>query len=69
MINPIDRTTKKISIRNNPMFEELPDRYIETLYGQSFDRLPIAPNKKQLRERIRQHMVYSSVRQDVNNSL
>ncbi len=56
MINPLDRTTKKISNIDTNLFDMYPEIHRDTMYGEGSYSSPIAPNKKQLRERIRQHM-------------
>ncbi len=55
MINPIDRTTKKISIWDNSVYD-IP--HTSRLFEQSvlIKKPPIAPNKYRILERIRQHM-------------
>lgn len=62
MINPIDRTTKKISIRDiETGYNSADEMYRDNILGMSTSKIPVSPNRKQLYERIRQHMIKESV--------
>lgn len=58
MINPIDRTTKKISIyERQGFFNDIPEMPLRKLEGNRGKEIPCKPNKRQLEERRQQHMI------------
>lgn len=58
MINPIDRTTKRISIyERQGFFNDIPEMPLKKLEGNMGKEIACKPNKKQLEERIYQHII------------
>lgn len=58
MINPIDRTTKRISIyERQGFFNDIPEMPLKKLEGNMGKEIAYKPNKKQLEERMYQHII------------